>query len=138
MYTLIDVFSRFAYAKAAMRINTHQSLKFIKEAERYAPFRFRTIQSDHGSEFSSWFTENVGVHGIAHRHSRVRQANDNTHIERFNRTLQEECLDPLRQDFFVYQKAIRNYLAHYNGRRLHMGIALLAPLQKIADPIPSY
>jgi len=138
VYTLIDLYSRFAYAKVSRRINTHQSLKFVREAQRYAPFQFKTIQSDHGPEFSSWFTENVGVRGVAHRHSRVRQSNDNAHVERFNRTLQEECLDKVRPDFFVYQKAIREYLKYYNGRRLHMGIELMPPLQKIAETIPSY
>jgi transposase InsO family protein len=138
VYTLIDLYSRFAYAKVVMRINTHQSLRFVEEAQRYAPFRFKTLQSDHGPEFSSWFTENVHVRGMAHRHSRVRQSNDNAHIERFNRTLQEECLDKVRPDFFIYQKAIKAYLIYYNGRRLHMGIKLMPPLQKIAETIPSY
>jgi len=138
VYTLIDLFSRFAYAKVAMRINTHQSLRFVEEAQRYAPFKFGTIQSDYGPEFSSWFTEHVGVRGIAHRHSRVRQSNDNAHIERFNRTIQEECLDKVRKDFFAYQKAIKDYLVYYNGKRLHLGIDLVPPLQKIVEGIPSY
>lgn len=64
LYTLIDVFSRWAYAKVSMRINTHMSLKFIQEAQKQASFKFKMIQSDHGSEFSSWFTENVGVLNI--------------------------------------------------------------------------
>jgi transposase InsO family protein len=138
VYTLIDLYSRFAYAKVVMRINTHQSLRFVREAQRYAPFTFKMIQSDHGPEFSSWFTEQVGALSMAHRHSRVRRSNDNAHIERFNRTLEEECLDKVRPDFYVYQKAIRKYLTYYNGQRLHMGIQLMPPLQKIAETIPRY
>ena len=138
VYTLIDLFSRFAYAKIVWRINTHESLRFVREAKQAAGFSFKTIQSDHGSEFSSWFTEHIGARGIAHRHSRVRQANDNAHIERFNRTIQEECLDRVSQDFWSYRKAIKIYLAYYNGRRMHMGINFLTPLKKIAETIPSY
>lgn len=138
VYTLIDLFSRFAYAKVVWRINTHESLRFVCEAERTVKFKFQTIQSDHGQEFSSWFTENVGVMGIAHRHSRVRQANDNAHIERFNRTIQEECLDRVPKDVASYQKAITTYLPYYNGRRMHMGIKFLTPFKKIAETIPSY
>lgn len=129
IYTLIDVYPRWAHAKVVMRINTRQSLRFAKEAQRLAPFAFKTIQTDHGSEFSTWFSENLGVLGIAHRHSRVRQPNDNAHIERFNRTLQEECLDLVRKDLFIFKKAMRAYLEYYNGRRLHMGINLRFPLQ---------
>jgi transposase InsO family protein len=130
LYTLIDLFSRFAYAKVVWHINTHESLQFVQEAEKKAGFTFTTIQSDNGQEFSSWFTENIGVMGTLHRHSRVRQANDNTHIERFNRSIQEESLDHVPKEFSSYRRAIKKYLAHYNGERSHMGIDFLAPLQK--------
>lgn len=138
VYTLIDLFSRFAYAKVVWHINTHESLRFVREAQRAAGFPFRVVQSDHGPEFSSWFTEQMGVLGVAHRHSRVRQANDNAHIERFNRTIQEECLDRVPKDYSAYRKAIKTYLAYYNGERSHMGIDFLTPLQKIAELITSY
>lgn len=138
VYTLIDLFSRFAYAKVVWRINTHESLKFVREAERAAGFSFRVIQTDHGPEFSAWLTEQLGILGVAHRHSRVRQANDNSHIERFNRTIQEECLDRVPTNLFAYRKAIKTYLAYYNGERTHMGIDFLTPLQKLAETIPSY
>jgi transposase InsO family protein len=138
IYTLIDLFSRFAYAKVVWHINTRESLKFVEEAEKKAGFKFKTIQSDNGQEFSSWFTENIGVMGIGHRHSRVRQANDNAHVERFNRSIQEESLDHVPKDFKSYQKAVKIYLAYYNGERSHMGIDFLTPLQKIAELITSY
>lgn len=77
--------------------------------------------------------------GIGHRHARVRQANDNAHIERFNRTIQEECLDRVPRDFKSYQKAVKKYLTYYNnGARSHMGIDFMTPLQKLAETIPSY
>lgn len=138
VYTLIDLFSRFAYAKVVWHINTHESLKFVQEAEKNAGFKFKTIQSDNGQEFSSWFTENVGVMGIGHRHSRVRRANDNAHIERFNRSIPEESLDHVPKEFSSYRKTIKQYLAYYNGERSHMGIDFLTPLQKITEMITSY
>lgn len=138
VYTLIDLYSRYAYAKVVWRINTHESVRFVREAERAAGFKFQMIQSDHGSEFSTWFTENIGVKGIAHRHSRVRQSNDNAHIERFNRTIQEECLDHVPDEFVSYQNAIKRYLVYYNRERMHMGINFLTPLKKLVETIPSY
>lgn len=138
VYTAIDLFSRFTYAKVVWRINTHESLRFVQGAQRAAGFPFLVIQSDNGQEFSSWFTENVGVMGIAHRHSRVRKPNDNSHIERFNRTVEEECLDRIPKRFSSYGDAIKIYLAYYNGERSHMGINFLTPLKKIAETIPSY
>jgi transposase InsO family protein len=138
IYTGLDLFSRFAYAKVVWHINTQESLKFVQEAEKKAGFTFKTIQSDNGQEFSSWFTENIGVMGIGHRHSRVRQANDDAHVERFNRSIQEESLDHVPKDFKSYQTAIKKYLAYYNGERSHMGIDFLTPLQNIAELITSY
>lgn len=134
VYTLIDVFSRWAYARVSTRINTHQSLKFIKRAMDEAPFRFNLIQSDNGPEFSSWFTEHVQKLGVTHRHSRVRQPNDNGHLERFNRTIQDECLNKVAKYPKVFEQRIKQYLPYYNSERLHLGLNLLTPMQVL----PSY
>lgn len=131
VYTLIDLASRWAYAKTSPRINTHNSLKFVKEALKLAGFKFKMIQSDHGPEFSTWLTENLGKLEISHRHIRVRKSNDNGHIERFNRTLQEECLNKVNQNLKSFQVAIDKYLPYYNGERLHLGINYLTPLQVV-------
>ena len=128
VYTIIDLASRWAYAKVGARINTYQSLKFVKEAQGVAGFTFKMIQSDNGPEFSTWFTEHIGKVSIQHRHSRVRKSNDNAHIERFNRTIQEECLNNVSQNLKSFKKAINEYLPYYNGERLHLGINYLTPL----------
>lgn len=127
VYTIIDVASRWAYAEVTLRINAINSFKFVKEALKVSGFNFKMIQSDHGSEFSSWFTEHLGKLGVEHRHSRVRKPNDNGHLERFNRTLQEECLNKVNQNQKSFQKAINEYLPYYNDQRLHLGIKFLTP-----------
>lgn len=137
VYTLIDIASRWAYAKASQKINTHQSLAFVKEAQEKAPFNFKTVQSDHGSEFSKWFTKRIEERNTIHRHSRIRQSNDNGHVERFNRTIQEECLNKMPPLLVAYQRAIREYLPYYNNERLHMGINFQTP-SKILQVVPSY
>lgn len=129
IYTIIDVHSRWAYAKVVSHINTHESLMFVREAQQQAPFVFRALQSDHGSEFSTWLTVMVQKRGMAHRHSRVRQSNDNAHIERFNRTIQEECLDAVSRHPRQFRKAIKEYLPYYNNERLHLGINMQTPAQ---------
>ncbi len=125
-YTLIDVQSRWAYAKIVERISAKRSVRFLEEAQGQAPFRFRMIQSDHGSEFSKWFTTHVQ---ITHRHSRVRRPNDNAHLERFNRTLQEECLLRVRLEPILCQRALNRYLPYYNTERPHLALGMLSPLK---------
>ena len=129
VYTLIDVYSRWCYALAVNKINTLKTIEFLNIAKRKASFSFNCIQSDHGSEFSQHFTERIK---IIHRHSRVRRPNDNAHLERFNRTLQEELLDYLPKDVNIINRRLTGYLKYYNEERLHLGINLKTPSQIIS------
>jgi transposase InsO family protein len=131
VYTMLDVYSRIAYANPAHHISTHRSLRFVRQARGLLPFNVQTIQSDHGPEFSKWFTKQIVSDGIAHRHSRVRQPNDNAHLERFNRTIQEECLDRIPRSLRSWQKEIPVYLRYYNEERPHMGIQMKTPIEVI-------
>ena len=127
VYTIIDLYSRWAYAEVVERIGADQSVLFVKHAQQKAPFQFEMVQTDHGSEFSTWFTHALKRMNMSHRHSRVRQSNDNAHIERFNRTIQEECLDQIWPTISSFRKAIPPYLKYYNTERLHMGINYKTP-----------
>jgi len=127
VYTIIDLYSRWAYAEVVEHIGARRSVVFVEHAVRVAPFPSRMLQSDHGTEFSSYFTRALERRGIAHRHSRVRQANDNAHIERFNRTVQEECLDRTTCTFRHFKRALAAYLPYYNTERGHMGINYQTP-----------
>lgn len=126
VYTLLDVFSRWAYAQAVAHIGTNASLSFVRKACEYVPFDFDCLQSDHGSEFSKIFTQRVS---IKHRHSRVRRPNDNAHLERFNRTIQIEFLNKLPVDVPTINKHLPEYLDFYNTKRLHLGLNLKTPSQ---------
>jgi len=126
-YTLLDVCSRWAYADVARSINTFASVRFLHEARRKAPFLMQTVQSDHGQEFSRRFTMRLLHHGVAHRHSRVRTPTDNGHLERFNRTLQQECFSKIPRSLRSWRKEIPEYLRYYNTERPHMGLEMQTP-----------
>lgn len=128
IYTLIDVYSRFAYAWATERLNTRMSIKFLRLAQQKATFTFKCIQTDNGSEFSQHFTERIK---ITHRHSRVRRPNDNAHLERFNRTIQQELIRNLPVNTKVINRFIPAYLDYYNNQRYHLGINLKTPSEVI-------
>ena len=128
VYVLIDVYSRWVYARAYEKIGGRNGLKFVREAEQQAPFAFGMLQSDHGPEFGDWFVEQVKK---SHRYTRIGKPNDNSHVERFNRTLQEECLDKHSRKVRVLNREIKIYLSYYNNERLHMGISLRPPIELI-------
>jgi transposase InsO family protein len=130
VYTLIDVRSRWVYAKAYRKIGGVNSMNFIREAEVLAGFKFKMIQTDHGPEFGKWFVFQVQK---SHRYTRIGKPNDNSHIERFNRTLQEESLDKLERKVDTINKALKEYLKYYNYERLHMGILMQTPMQLVRE-----
>lgn len=124
IYTLIDVYSRWSFAWSTEKINTRMSIKFLRLAQAKAKFTFNCIQTDNGSEFSQHFTERIK---ITHRHSRVRRPNDNAHLERFNRTLQQELVRDLPISSKVINRFLPGYLDYYNNQRYHLGINLNTP-----------
>ena len=128
VFSLIDVHSRRTYAKASIKMSGRKSLHFVKEAEEKMKFKFDMIQSDHGPEFSNWFVSRIKK---SHRYTRLGKPNDNAHIERFNRTIQEECLDKLPNDVRKINCALKRYLQYYNYERLHTGINFLTPMQVV-------
>jgi transposase InsO family protein len=135
VYALIDVYSRIGYARAYHRISSGRSLKFLREARKFLPFHISCIQTDHGPEFGSHFSQRIGV---VHRHSRIRKPNDNAHVERFNRTLQEECLNLVPLDVVKMNTALKKYLHHYNNTRHHFSLSFHAPFDTILDSLTDY
>jgi transposase InsO family protein len=129
VYTLIDVYSRWCFAWVTERISTRHSVKFLMEAQRQAGFAFQVIQTDHGPEFTQHFTERITM---THRHSRVRKPNDNAHVERFNRTIQQELITKLPINTKVMNQALPQYLDYYNTKRYHLGINLKTPAEMLS------
>jgi transposase InsO family protein len=135
LYTLIDVNSRWAYAEATDRIGAMKSGEFVVRAQQVAPFQFDVIQSDHGAEFSTFFTKKLAEPDLAirHRYTRIRKPNDNAHIERFNRTIQEECTFRISRDLNRWNEELPKYLYHYNYERVHMGLDWKTPMEKLQE-----
>lgn len=122
VYSVIDVHSKVGYAWATKKISSGKSLEILRKVP--FPFQISCIQTDHGPEFGKYFTDRVGV---IHRHSRIRKPNDNAHVERFNRTLQDECLNHVRNDVVQINRALKKYLHHYNNTRHHFSLEFRAP-----------
>ena len=132
LYTVIDLYSRFAYAEYHERISPDIAARVVLRAQTKAGFTLTTVQADNGPEYSHWFTDVLTSASILVRHSRVRRPNDNAHIERFNRTIQEECFRGLRPRAATAAGVLQDYLRYYNEGRLHLGIQLQTPAQIVA------
>ena len=92
------------------------------------------VQSDNGLEFGNYFSDRLEKRGITIRHTRLGRPNDNAHIERFNRTIQEECTgnyylesEPLKK----MDDKILTYIDYYNYHRVHLGISYRTPAEML-------
>lgn len=132
LYCLIDVYSRLAYVEYHPKLGQKISFGIIQRAQKQLGFKFSMVQTDNGPEFKTGLTFMLSESDIKLRHSRVRKPNDNAHIERFNRTIQEECFKSRLPDEKFITSEIKSYLEYYNHHRLHLSLNLLTPTQFVA------
>jgi transposase InsO family protein len=130
IFTIVDLYSRMAYAKGFERLLPGNALQAVLLAQQYFGFKIKTIQSDNGPEFSKWFSHQLHGKNIIHRRTRIHRPNDNAHIERFNRTLREECIGQHMSGSLrlpLINRKLQTFIDYYNNERLHLGIQCRTP-----------
>ncbi len=135
VYTALDVYSRTGYAWMSPKCNAVRSVQFFEKARRYFSFTIETIQTDNGPEFKTWFTDHVVRKGMRHRHNHPRSPNENGHLERFNRTIQEEM--PKEGLCFHIPSDIPIFIDWYNTKRPHLSLQCRTPSEML-KVIPRY
>lgn len=132
IFAVIDIYSRLGFAQYSFHMRQIDSIKVVKKAQKYFGFPFHMIQSDNGPEFKTGFEFKLKRSGINIRHSRVRRPNDNAHVERFIRTIQEECFKGKYPKESTAQGKLTQYIDHYNNHRLHLSLGLTTPRQFVS------
>lgn len=130
VYTVIDLYTRMAYAEIHSRILPGLATKTILHAQQVFGFVFALVQADNGPEFGRYFAQRLTDRNISVRHSRLGRPDDNAHIERFNRTVQEECLGSrlnYKTTNTQVQVRLTAYLDYYNHVRVHLGLQCQTP-----------
>ena len=129
-YTVIDLYSRMTHVTVSTTLRQGLAVQAILAAQTRWGFSISMVQSDNGPEFSRYFEQILGRHNIPTRHTRLHRPNDNAHIERFNRTIQTECIGyywrrsvPLQRQ----KQKLEVYLDYYNTKRVHLGIQMRVP-----------
>lgn len=131
--TAIDISGRFGYAHTYTNHSSDSARDFLKRLIKHAPCAITEIQTDNGSEFAHHFHDACLILGITHYHTYPRSPKMNAFIERFNRTLSEECLvynrALMRDDVDRFNATLSEWLHWYNHNRPHEGLGLLAPME---------
>lgn len=128
--SMIDVTTRFAWCQCV------PSLSAANMQEAFQAFSFRyghlihTVQTDNGSEFLGVFHTFLETQRITHEFIYPRSPRINGVVERFNRTIQEECLNhvpDLGVDMAACAKKLEAYCTWYNTKRPHYALKYLTP-----------
>jgi transposase InsO family protein len=145
VYTVIDLYSRLAYARVYPKLSQLAAQATVLAARQYfaqqcgigdAGFNFRVVQADNGVEFGYLFKDRLQAAGLAIRHSRPHRPNDNAHIERFNRTLRQECIGQYMSQsktLDYVQSKLDDFLDYYNTRRVHLSLQCQTPREFALD-----
>jgi len=133
--TAIDVKSKFAFAYAYESLSSASALDFMQKLITVAPFKIKRIQTDNGLEFEHLFRDFIQKSNIVHFHNYPRHPQANACVERFNRTIQEQFVQPNLYDLEnlnVFNANLIRYLLWYNTERRHQTIRA-APLDYFLD-----
>jgi transposase InsO family protein len=98
---------------------------------------FRYLIRDRDSKYTRSFDAVFAADGIQAILTPVRAPRANAFAERWVRTVRRECLDwTLVLGRRHLDRALRDYVAHYNAKRPHRGIDLRAPDSPPDPPAP--
>ena len=133
-YTVIDLYTRLAHVTVSTKLRPGLAAQAVLTARRQWGFTVSMAQTDNGPEYGYYFEQQMNRAGIQTRHTRLHRPNDNAHIERFNRTIQTECIGyywkksvPLSSQ----QDRLTAYLEYYNTKRVHLGLQLKTPAEML-------
>jgi len=133
--TFEDIYTRFSFAWASKSHASKAAEEFFELCLKVFPlsFNFLYVLTDNGSEFKKHFSEKLKELHLIHFHTYPKTPKMNSHIERFNRTIQEEFIDYhsyllINPDDF--NRKLIDYLIFYNTKRVHKAFQnKLTPVQ---------
>ena len=136
--TAIDLKTRFAFACAYPTLSSLSAKDFMEKFRKAAPFEVKRVQTDNGQEFEKYFRDYAVQNNIVQFFNYPRSPKSNAHIERFNRTIQEQHvewhLEELREPREL-NLGLMEYLIWYNTEKPHQGIGYRTPMRCVLDDL---
>lgn len=138
LISAIDDYSRWGLADCYVGNKAVQAAEFLKKIVSQAPFPIAAVRVDNGSEFQGAFIRECKTLGIGLIRNPVRHPTSNGKVERFHRTIEEECFWRVgaKPDTLEYARYwLSRYLAWYNTKRVHGGYGICGrtPQERIED-----
>lgn len=139
--TGVDTERRTAFAAAYTNHGSASAADFLRRTREVLPDCPAAVQTDNGSEFALHFANACAKNDTTHFHTYPRSPKMNAHVERFNRTLDEEFLRYhralLRDDVRAFNEQLVDWLLWYNGERPHYALGQVAPFRYMMSLLPA-
>ena len=136
LITAIDLPTRFAFAYTYKSSSSASASDFLGKLKSVTPFEITRVQTDNGHEFLKHFIRACSEQNLVHYFNYPRHPQSNGHLERFNRTVQEQFAywntDSL-DDTDVFNRLLMKYLIWYNTEKPHRSIGKSSPLRYYVD-----
>ena len=131
--TFEDLFTRFSFAWEMTSHASAAAKEFFLLCLKAFPFPIAYVLTDNGSEFMKHFDEELRRLHMTHYHTYPKTPKMNAHLERFNRTIQEEFVDYHVSDLKtpeLFNRKLIDWLVWYNTDRVHYAFQnKLSPIQ---------
>lgn len=131
LLTAIDEVSKMAYARLYTTHTSRNAKDFLEKLIYLTDKKVINLHHDNGSEFKLEFEEACKVLNIPQWYSRPHTPKDNSVLERFNRTIQEEFIAMSEADIYYtdeFNHHLTDWLIEYNSIRPHQTLDYLSPL----------
>jgi transposase InsO family protein len=142
--TGIDSFSKVAFARMYRHANSYNASDFLNRLMYLTNGKIENIQTDNGSEFEKYFRHSVKKFNLNRYYSRSRTPKDNSVVERFNRTIQDEFvnLGNFNSNVVEFNNNLTKWLIEYNFYRPHNSLNNETPISinnstKVSPMYPS-
>ncbi|MDZ7262554.1 MAG: integrase core domain-containing protein [candidate division KSB1 bacterium] len=136
LVTAIDLPTRFAFAYLYKTSSSACARDFLGKLMTVAPFPISRVQTDNGHEFLKHFITACETQQVIHYFTYPRHPQSNAHLERFNRTIQEQFAywhTDLLDEPAIFNRQLMPYLIWYNTEKAHRGIGKIPPLRYYLD-----
>jgi len=136
LYSVIDIKLKFSFSLPYFKLNSLNTLDFFKKLELVYPVQIKSIQTDNGLEFQGVFEQYLSKRQITHYFIYPRCPKVNGVIERYQRTLQEEFLEPNSDLMYhpkLFYEKLAEYLIFYNTKRVHESLGFKSPLDYLIE-----
>jgi putative transposase len=133
--SILDGFSRAIVHWEIRPSMTEQDVEIIVQRARELHPNTRTrVISDNGPQFiAREFKNFIRISGLEHVRTSPYYPQSNGKIERWHRTLKQDCIRPQTPlNLQDAQRIVENFVLHYNTVRLHSSIGYVTPQDKLA------